>query len=223
MSSKVARSERVLSAIAAKTGITEAGKQWLIAALDPFHDAPIHCEGFPDITSSASVVQVIKQSLQVSCPTGITTGTWDCNITLYPFLETIAAASGTTNNYIANVSQTGNQTCPIGGIVVSSGPTGFTNPIFTVDTSHVTSGLQCPSTYSNGSCRVIASGFEVINTTSVLNLQGLVTVWRSPCSNWITPDWIQINANGATTLTFQIPTYQASGPPIGMADRKSVV
>lgn len=69
---RVARSEALLSSISRKAGITEDGKQWLIAALDPFHDNPIHCNGFPDNRSDASVVQCVKQSVQISCPSVIT-------------------------------------------------------------------------------------------------------------------------------------------------------
>jgi len=47
-SSDVARSERVLDKIGARLGLTPEGKQWLIAAVDPYHDTPVDCRGYPD-------------------------------------------------------------------------------------------------------------------------------------------------------------------------------
>jgi hypothetical protein len=56
----VTRGEQVLNRIAARSGISEDGKQWLLASLDPFHDKAIHCNGYPDTQSAASVVQLAR-------------------------------------------------------------------------------------------------------------------------------------------------------------------
>lgn len=69
-------------------GLTDAGKQWLIAALDPFHDTPVRPSGLPDSDRSPSVVQTIKKSLTISAPAG-TAGTWSFCVFTLPELQSM--------------------------------------------------------------------------------------------------------------------------------------
>jgi hypothetical protein len=232
-SSDVARSERVLDKIGARLGLTPEGKQWLIAAIDPFHDTPVDCRGFPDTNEAASVVQVIKMSAQISQP-GVTAGTnWDLHIHSFPWEQVLIGTFGNYTNSNTNDQRGGNGpfllgtsiTTPtvnsvgsnagFGGIAYDSGPASAL--LF----SSASTSIQFPfrselNPYMNGEYRIIAKGFEVINTTSELNVQGLVTVYRQPCE--------PIDAAQSTTVVNALSSQygvnfpsviQTAMPPLG--------
>lgn len=67
-------------------GSTEAGKEWLKAALDPFHDTAVDCRGLPDEDNSRVVVQVIKKTVQISAPAG-TAGNWAAHVFTAPLMH----------------------------------------------------------------------------------------------------------------------------------------
>jgi hypothetical protein len=61
--------------------LTSAGRAWLTAALDPFHDLEIRCDGLPDSDVSNVIIEKIVQTVQVSAPAGLAAGTnWDCHV-----------------------------------------------------------------------------------------------------------------------------------------------
>jgi len=92
----VSKSERILNAIQKRTGLTEAGKNWLMASIDPFHDNQFRVDGFPDATSSPSVTQCVKQSITINVPGSVgATANWDCMVCLYPFLNQVGAITET--------------------------------------------------------------------------------------------------------------------------------
>lgn len=229
-SARVARSEALLAAISRKVGISEDGKQWLIAALDPFHDNPIHCNGFPDNRSDASVVQCVKQSVQISCPTSITTGTWDAHFTSYPFLESANYRGSTDLNEGANgqgFTLAGSPTLcvadatifgQVGGIGVFLCPTGTTFGSTNTAQSSYTS-IPCQDQYLRGAVRCIATGFEVVNTTSPLNVQGLCTVWRSPTTDYNETNSLVFGSSsgGTNTSAGMVNAWVNAGPPTSIA------
>jgi hypothetical protein len=53
-------------------GMTEDGRQWVTAALDPFHDSRLKVRGLPDSDTSPSLIQVIEKSTSISVPSGST-------------------------------------------------------------------------------------------------------------------------------------------------------
>jgi hypothetical protein len=197
-SADVARSERVLEKIGAKLGLTPEGKQWLIAAVDPFHDTPVDCRGYPDTNEAASVVQVVKMSAQISQP-GVAAGTnWDLHIHSFPWEQPLVGTAGNYVNSNTSDQRGGNGPFLFGSSITTPTVAGFT-PIAGIggicyDSAAAGAALfNCSSQsvqfpfrttlnpYMTGEYRIIAKGFEVINTTSDLNVQGLVTVYRQPC------------------------------------------
>lgn len=244
-SSDVARSQRALDKIGARLGLTDPGKNWLTAAVDPFHDLPLRVDGYPDVNEAASVVQVIKMSAQVSVPSGVAAGAnWDCHIHSFPWendCSTIGGNYSQSNNSLpsggngaflvgsSNVTPTtgAGGVGHYGGISICSVTAGA--PTFDYVGTGAGFNIQVPfvtelSQYMNGEFRIIAKGFEVINTTSELNIQGLVTCYRQPCE--------PIDAAKATTVvdatgnTGSTPTYRAgtvdlvqtSFPPISTTE-----
>jgi len=198
--SDVARSQRVLDKIGAKLGLTPSGKEWLIAAVDPYHDAPINCCGYPDNNEAASVVQVVKLSQALVAPSQAGSGNWDCHIHQFPWMEGGAGMGGnfaqTTNgnqitgtgsflfgNSVVTPSQVGPSNSTWGGMVVDSVASGaLTYQYAELGTSSSPFQVQL-APYLTGEYRIVGMGFEVINTTAELNVQGLVTCYRQPVSN----------------------------------------
>lgn len=188
----VARSGKILDRLAKEDHLSEAAKQWLIMALDPFHDTPVNCTGIPDSQTGDSVTQFIKQTLTIDAPPGITTGTWDCHIVMSPFFANSATplsfvAGSSVNNNLPIQFDVGQDFRLVTPVTINSYPTGdstgFSNPFagaIASDTSHVTSLLNLNANFTNGDYRVVSQGFEVVNTTAELTRQGLTTVYRSP-------------------------------------------
>lgn len=159
------------------TTLTEDGKNWLTAAIDPFHDLDIKVQGLPDMVLAPSVVQCVKQTMQISCPASVTSGTWDCHLYTLPWLTATAMSSCTVYR---NTLQAGSLAAgpTLGGLVAASVATGSDS---VVNSNAVpTQCLALADNYVQGSARVIAAGFEVVNTTSKLNAQGQVIAYRQP-------------------------------------------
>jgi hypothetical protein len=198
--SDVARSQRVLDKVGARLGLSPAGKEWVIAAIDPYHDTPINCCGYPDNNEAASVVQVVKLSAALVVPAAAGSGNWDCHIHQFPWMEGGFGAAGnfsqTTNgNQITGtgVFLLGNSiTTPTGvspsstlwgGMVVDSVASGANTFQYNDLGTSIAPFQTQLKPYLTGEYRVVAMGFEVINTTAELNVQGLATVYRQPVAN----------------------------------------
>jgi len=163
--------------------LTPAGKEWLVAALDPFHDFDVNCSGYPDINLAPSIVQLVKQTVTIAVPGTVTNGqNWDCHITSLPWPTATQMAQYTLGSGGAQNAIVYNAAAPqvtLGGISWVSVPSGSSTALGTA----ATSGMGClflPDSYLLGASRVIAQGFEVVNTTSELNSQGQVLVYRNP-------------------------------------------
>jgi len=179
-----ARSERLLNAIGSKVGLTECGRDWLISAVDPYHDSPLNVSGYPDTNEAASVVQVVKLSTTLAAPSGVS-GNWDAHIHQFPWL---GSALNTSTQFLqgsdsGNVFLIGTGANPSGsswnGLSVDRVASG--NATYAYAGTTVTNPFTTQLTpYLSNEFRVIGMGFEVINTTSELNIQGLVTSYRQP-------------------------------------------
>jgi hypothetical protein len=159
------------------TMLSKEGKNWLIQALDPFHDTDIPTTGFPDANIGGSIVQEVKLSIQISVPASVTSGTWD----LHAFnTSNLIPGSTFQGDFLAGFTSSSTSAVTAGGVVIITGPTGAQlNLSAYPDTAEVTQ-LSLPVDYLTGSSRVVAMGFEGVNTTSDLYRQGLVTVYRQP-------------------------------------------
>lgn len=198
-SNKMRRSERKynLDMLVQEKVISEDGKNWLIQVTDPFHDKRVPPTGFPDTNVSDSVVQVVdyQQAIQQSANVG-SSNNWDANIVMWPkptqstaFAATQFTATGPGAGLYGPAvyymgSQAGQFTpFPIGGITCyqnKSGRPTYNTTDATADPA--TSTLQLEGAYLAGACRVVAMGFEVVNSTAEIYRQGTVTPWRQPTS-----------------------------------------
>lgn len=183
--------------------LTPDGRSWLVAACDPFHDSDMSLAGYPDVLTASTVVQLVKKQMQITVPSTVTSGSnWDCSIALFPQLSSnvlnVTGAMSTASNGISSVTAYPSTAPMVGGLCVSAAPQGNNLwPNFSQPTPLSTyTSLNCAE-YLKGNVRLIAAGFEVVNTTSENNAQGQVTVWRQPAMT--TP---------ATTY------YKYAGPPV---------
>jgi len=181
----ISRSERLMNKIGDKVGISEAGLEWLKAALDPYHDEPIMCSGMPVGDEASTVVQVIKQSQNVTVNSGNTANNYDCHIIAWPWETNFDLGPSSASLAIVPLTEsptgffttTGGQVHnPTGGVTCLSVTSGTTPTLSTIAQVQI-----CPpARYLGGVYRVVAKGFEVYNTTSELTVQGSITNWRQP-------------------------------------------
>lgn len=185
MERRVSRAERALEKFAKRTGMSEEGKQWLIAAIDPFHDKPLAVKGYPDGTPGKSFTQCHKLAMDIAKPANLSAGgTWDCLISTSNFLScpvdeaVMGEMRSASNEWQLNAnSATGR--VPVGGLTVVKGVSGvdLSYRATNVSTSEA-SVLRVPNSVFEGKMRVLSQGFEVSNTTNELYKNGSVTVFE---------------------------------------------
>lgn len=175
-----------MNKLASRTGLTEEGRDFLIACLDPMHDNQLtNLKGWPDVESAPSVVRCFKQSVSISEPAGLASApVWDLYISTWPSLEALTAGTYNRvppvggNNSVTAIAPTTNP-ATIGGV---NGYAVSANGQCNIGSSGVFQAFSLDGTAFNltDPGRVIGVGLEVVNTTSDLNRQGTCTVWRQP-------------------------------------------
>lgn len=208
---RITRAERLLTKIADRGGISPCGKDWLIAAIDPMHDTQLKdLQGWPDVESAPSVVRCIKKSMTLKAPTGIT-GNWDCHVFAVPWQNAMPFTG--PNSRFGNLIQTWTAADPnlaLGGVQAYGTNSGTA---LSFVTSPYVGGLDLDATYAQGSSRLIGMGLEVVNTTSDLNRQGQVTVWRQPEANTPTQSFVA-HPYGVDPNPSRFSVKQCRGPPL---------
>lgn len=176
--------------------LSSTGKAWLVRAIDPFHDYELPKVGYPDHCGSNSVVFEVQKSLTISRPSSIV-GNWDFHIVQTPLAATVGdvrtgfyiSGAGTTADYSATgvLDSASVATMTFGGLIgeaVSSGASTFDSAAFPGDTHSLDASdvLRDASgtSLSTTRCRLVATAFEVENTTAPLHRQGAVTIYNSP-------------------------------------------
>ena len=219
------RVRRKLDSLLNSGELTETGLQWLTMATDPFHDMPIMNSGYPDMSSTNSLVQVYNLQTTLVAPNG--SGVWDAHIFFNPVSPPItmnaSAGGGTGPDSVDNrlyrgvVNHTGNES----GQLLTNYLYGGVNAI-SVDTGVDWSGavgiqnngrVSLPVKACGGAWRLIGAGFEVVNTTASLYKGGVVTSYRSPASqsqsHFKTPDFGQDGQKLHTTIVSLAPSTSA--------------
>jgi len=168
-----------------RVGLTQDGKNWIISAVDPFHDLPIMPTGDPDHVTDESIPVVLRQQITLDGrDTENPDDNWDCSIWLDQLLNDYVGARGQflANGNCLHPDDTRGSLPHLGGVnavIVNSGQTTDLSSQSLPNTLAVRH-VPLPANYLTGALRVTAIGFEVYNTTSDLQKQGSVTVWRLP-------------------------------------------
>lgn len=179
-----AETKDFLSGLVKAHKLTSDGKEWLTAALDPFHDYEHQIAGYPDADVSQTVVSCYQYEYAIAQPVGMGgVGNWDCHVCSYP----IASSHGTGRvlselaDWSTLVAANPNVVTALGPVVVYTAPTGsnlgFSIPAIATVQCIPGDGVE---DVSSGCSRVVAGGFEVHNTTAEIYKQGSVTTYRMP-------------------------------------------
>lgn len=174
----VSRGEKLLNKWVGEKAITPAGKDWLIAALDPFHDTELkNLQGWPDVETGYSVVQKVKQSIALVNPGGIFAGiNWDLWVVTTPQLDNrFMVRTVQRENNIINVDN--NPVYQWGGVHAYAVLPGTVFDPFLATTVNL-GQMEANVPFTNGVGRLIGIGVEGVNTTATLNKQGSVTVFK---------------------------------------------
>lgn len=179
---KVSRAEQLLNKLQARTGMSEDGKNWLIAAIDPFHDDTIRLAGFPDMTTGNSIVQCVKLTTTVNP----STVTYPNGVDMIIRTDNFAFATGMANATLTN-GTLGTLGQPViagyGGCQIYYNAVG--SDLSNSSLANYTGlNLTLPVNYfQGGRSRVIAVGVEAHNLTPPLTIGGAVNVFEQPQSN----------------------------------------
>jgi hypothetical protein len=207
------RSEALLNRIADAGIITMEGKNAIIQALDPMHDVQIdHLVGWPDMETAPSIVQCIKQTIQVS--NTLDANAWDLHIVVNPFMNATRFTPQITriNNFIGNSTNAALFTTvgnTLGGLTMYKTAVGADCNI--TDTPIATISLN--DSFVHGPCRVVGLGYEVSNTTADLYKSGQVICYRLP-QPYNKPSTMEysapINLNSVSVQQFRPPVKNAA-------------
>lgn len=183
------RVKRLLNVLVAEKQLTRAGLDWLTIATDPFHDTEVSCEGYPDVTSSRTVVQLVTKTFNIKSPLS-TDANWDAHIFLFPSSPNYDPGDGGSVLASAFYQASINPNGILGPSQLDRAPLYAGYNCVTcaagVDWTTVTSNfgtakeLSWPLPFGAGQVRMIAAGYEVVNTTAEIYKQGTVTSYRSP-------------------------------------------
>lgn len=177
---RAARSIAELEALVQRGKLSEDGKNWLIQAIDPFHDTQLPVlEGWPDQETIPSLVRCIKKSFNISRPTDIPAGqNWDCHIISWPWLNQIDFWDIVSReNNVLGAPAGGVNTHLHGGVQAYGTLAGAD---WSPTLSPTLGVAQLDPEFQKGVTRVVGMGFEVENTTAQLNLQGISYHWKMP-------------------------------------------
>jgi hypothetical protein len=195
--------EDLLSTLVGQQKLTEDGKEWLVAALDPFHDYNHQIAGYPDTDVSQTVVSCYQYEMNLAAPAAIAVGaTWDAHVFSLPTLSSFGAAPvyNETIDWGRITDPAPAVNTPLAPLMAYSVPTG--NPMgFAIPVNANANVQVLPPTGSedvwSGCSRLIACGFEVHNTTADIYKQGAVTTYRMPQSGTMN-SCIFSNTNGTS-------------------------
>jgi hypothetical protein len=210
------RATRFLDNLERNGLISSEGRSWATLAWDPFHDLDVRCSGYPDINIAPSVVQTVKATASFSCPPEITSGTWDLHLYNLPWFT--SESFGTTTSYNGTVLSPATGTFALGGVNAIAAATGTNTSIFADGNGQVLGNVSISDSFMLGASRVIAAGFECVNTTPQLNIGGQVIAYRLPQPVPRTATLSIVSGTGSdTTLVGAGSYYPVRLPPESVA------
>jgi len=180
--------QRMLDKVGKELGLSECGKAWVTAALDPYHDTIIeNYAGYPDNDESPSVQQVVKSTYTINAPSGVG-GNWDAHLCFFPWQGqatnvvtggSVFNANGTFENNAGYFNVGSGSPNTFQGVMVDAVASG-TSTYSQSTTSATCLDFQQTQQYCLNNWRLVSVGIEIINTTAELTAQGLVTSYRAP-------------------------------------------
>jgi len=200
--------------------MTPQGGDWLVNALDSFHDSDIDNPGMPDGNIAKSIVLKVPQILTISSP--VSSGSWDCSIVDFPTI-TSGPKIGFVQCQSISVSPNGPNgeiqynlaafaPAPVGLSAITTPSGGDLDWTAQASAYLTTPTLTLPSTYGQSVYRIIGKGFEVINTTKIVDKSGSVILWTQSVPDMRTASTYLYNDSGAAH-TGNLCGVLTSAPP----------
>ena len=181
---RVSRGEKLLAALSKSNvcELTEAGKNYVIQRFDPYHDNPIKPVGYPDSFNGHTISRCIKKTASFTATSGggaAPTTPWNCHIFHSPLLTQpkLQNLNGADTDNLTYTSAT-DLSEPYGGLMAIRADTDQFPEVIPKDETGMLAQLSLTDEDMSNLMRVTAIGFEFIDTTSVLNRQGLLTCYR---------------------------------------------
>lgn len=232
-----------LSRELSKCGLSEAGQRYVTLAADPFHDFNIRIAGKPDGANGRSLIRNIRQELSITKPTSFAAGKWDCHIAYIPVrTESTDAVMRpiTTNLSDHNSTSYGVMVKDAGSISAPWDPQGFI-VICKVPNADATFVPQDSSTVAAQRAeyevlviddltdwtraRLVSGGYEVYNTTELLNKSGSVTDYcqenNVTLGNYV-DQWSVVTDDVGGNSYMSKTGFIGSLPPIDLASAKQI-
>lgn len=225
--SRVSRAEKFLENLSNQKLLSDKGREYVIAAVDPFHDRPLdNLCGFPDQITAPSIVRCVKQTASVSATSAggsAPAGAWSLHVCAFPWENQITFVptqnGGRKGNVVnLNVASPSNG---LGGVCAMRSDNG-TNDWMAAGTASNFLASIVPDPNGTGLLdspyRIIGYGFEIHDTTAEINKQGSCMVWKAPFVPRDPCTWFAINTPISAQYTFT--TMSASvgyAPPISTA------
>lgn len=200
------RSQRrnILTDLVDKRVLTEQGKDWLVAALDPFHDFSHPIAGYPDTDAAQTVVSCYNYQTTVVKPAAVV-GNWDCHVFNTPLMQRSSMYAASEDAAWSTLTQpaTGRNLL-FGPLTIFSEASG--NQLVPLAAASATEAIQClpastTTEISGGDSRVIGIGFEIHNTTAEMYKQGSIITYRTPQASRHFTEYFTNNGGTRMALT----------------------
>lgn len=215
------RAQAIVNRLLGEKKLTAEGLAWLTLATDPFHDTDIQAMGYPDLNTCNSITQCFTLTQTIRAPSTAVGGIWDAHVFFNPISRLEPMISGPNETVLEPMNfaaKTGEVFLPVlGGARFNSGfnvvsmPAGLT--YVDAGATQAAASLSYPRSGSTGQFRLVGAGFEVVNTTPVLQRGGSVTCYRQPshtnarsCSVWVA----NVNDYQQQVNTFMLPPLSQS-------------
>lgn len=176
---KAALAEQRIKTVCDRLGISEGGRLWMDIALDPFKDIVQKPIGYPDRNMAPTVIQTVHDSINISKPSDLGEGNWDCMIFLDQVWQSQPLFGTTAVNIPTAFQKTAQSTTGYnrGGLVVRADISG--QPLNTPRTKNdLCRSLVTDVFEAETSARIIGIGFEIHNTTAEIHKQGSIVTFR---------------------------------------------
>lgn len=208
-----------LDSLVMNKSITPDGKDWLVTALDPFHDFNHQIAGYPDADVSQTVVACYQYEATITKPAGLASGNWNAHVWTMPVCSSTKVSpvyqesASWSQIYDASATPGKYALAPL-NVFVTTGEFG-PEPTVTPNGADITVlPQQANEDILSGVSRVVAMGFEVHNTTAEIYKQGSVTTYRMPQS--VTPNQT-VWRNSSSTSWSVLSGHRIRAPPLNTA------
>lgn len=209
---KVEKSRQIINNMVATGQLTPEGEAWLKLNTDPWHDnKTTGFRGVPAKKPNQVVTLSCVQEIAIAKPVALGAGNWSVRISTQPFAQKVNTRqfqmSG--NALYADPLSAGTERVQY--------PVQIDYALDNVPLSNVfstTTGLEIPEEFVKGPFQVAGMGLEVINTTAVLQQQGLCTCAVMNQADIPPFTVVARSASGATPVQgATYSAYQVKTPP----------